>query len=527
MPLFLTNQSWKSFNPSNHGSDKIAKNSKLETRNLELPMSEQPLSALEQVKALVNPYAGHEVFARLAQGTTADITPQDDVVMRWHGLYRHRPLDAELFMLRLKLPGGAITAAQLAAVANVTERSGHPRINLTTRQDIEFHRLTLAMLPDVFAALDAVGLTTVGACGDQVRNVVACPVAGLDPHELLDTTPVTEALTRAFLANPAYANMPRKFKAAVCGCAEHCVPTEINDFSFVAARQSDGTLGFRLFVGGGLSSQPTMAQDLGVWIAATDAVAVMDAAVALFQAHGNREQRGKARVKHLIAEHGLDWFRSELAARVGHLLHDVAPLTAASSHADHLGVHSQHEVGLVYLGIPVPVGRVSTAQLRALVALAQGYGRGRLRITHQQNIVLADIPCVDLPAIEAQLQAAGLPVAAESWYGRLVVCTGKEFCNKSVAHTKSVALPLAEALTAAGVPPTFSLRMSGCPNGCGQHALADIGLQGTAVKGESGMEERFDLWVGGHAGAFAQRVQSRLRPEELAEAIIERVKSEG
>lgn len=477
------------------------------------------LSALEQLKREVNPYVGQEVFARLARGTVKDITPADDLVMRWHGLYRHRPQEAGLFMLRLKLPGGAITAAQAATVAALAARFSGGHLSLTTRQDIELHQLTLADLPTVFAELQAVGLQTLGACGDQVRNVVACPVAGIDPKERIDTTAVAEALTAAFLANPAFANLPRKFKIALCGCAQHCVPSEINDLGFEAALDGEGHSGFALLIGGGLSAHPVMATDLGVWIPVEDAVDVVSRAVEIFREHGNREQRGQARVKHLIAKHGAAWFREELERRLGRALPSRETPVTTASHQDHLGVHPQRDPALVYLGIPVPGGLLTSDQFRVLAEIA---GDGRLRVTHQQNLILADIPAANVDDVLTRLDTLGLPVDPEHWCGRVVVCTGKDFCNKALVHTKATALRLAEALDVALPMIPISIRMSGCPNGCSQHALADIGLQGAVVKGETGTEERFDLWVGGGEAsepAFGRRIAARIHPEQLANVV--------
>ncbi len=277
----------------------------------------QSLSALEQIKARIDPYAGDVVFARLARGTVAEITPEDDVVLRWHGLYRHRPAEAGAFMLRVKLPGGALSAAQSLALAELAERFGRGVVSLTTRQNVELHWITLPDLPEIFARLDETGLVTLGACGDQVRGVISCPVAGLDPEEILDTTPLAEALTAAFLGNPAFANLPRKFKLALSGCAQHCVPTAVNDLSLVVARNAAGEPGFALLAGGGLSVQPVMASRLDPWVAPEEALEVVSHAVAIFREYGNREQRGKARLKHLLAARGLPWFRAELETRLG------------------------------------------------------------------------------------------------------------------------------------------------------------------------------------------------------------------
>ena len=364
----------------------------------------QELSKMEQLKRHVNLYDGEQVFAHLAGGTVADITPEDDLVMRWHGLYPHRPLEAGMFMLRLKLPGGALSTTQAYTVAALTERFCNGQLSLTTRQDIQLHHLMLADLPIVFAELAAVGLRTLGACGDQVRNVVACPVSGIDPAELLDTSKLGEELTAAFLANPAFINLPRKFKIALCGCSRHCVPSEINDLAFEAAFDADGRPGFTLLIGGGLSAHPVMATDLGVWIPHVDVIEVVQHAVEIFRDHGNREQRSQARLKHLIAKNGATWFREELEHRLGRVFRRREISSKSTTHEDHLGVHPQHDPALVYLGIPVPGGLLTSTQLHALVKIA---GDGRLRVTHQQNLILADIPRVNVEDVLRQVDELG------------------------------------------------------------------------------------------------------------------------
>lgn len=485
---------------------------------------EQELSVLEQFKRKVNPYDSQQVFARLAGGTVDDITPEDDIVLRWHGLYQHLPLEAGLFMLRIKLPGGALTAGQATIVASLAMRFTAGNISLTTRQNIELHRLTLAVLPTVFAELQAAGLLTLGACGDQVRNVVACPVAGIDPAELLDTTAVANALTAVFIANPAFANLPRKFKIALSGCAQHCVPNGINDLGLEATRDSNKQLGFVLQVGGGLSSHPVLATDLGVWIPVDDAVEVVSRAVEIFRDYGNRTQRSQARVKHLLTEHGIVWFRQQLEERLGHALLSRDTPAVAALQQDHLGINPQSDPALVYIGIPVPAGMLSSDQLQGLAKIASVTAPGRLRITHQQNIILADIPHEQVDAVLVQLAKLGLPVNAAHWRGSIVACTGKDFCNKALVHTKAAALRLGEALDKKLPALPISIRMSGCPNGCAQHAIADIGLQGTVTKGDTGIEERFDLLVGGGnttgTQAFGRKLNTRLRPEELEGEIV-------
>lgn len=481
------------------------------------------ISPWEQLKLDVNPYVGPEIFTRLAQGTVEDLTEKDDMVLRWHGLYRHRPVENGRFMLRLKMPGGTLNAAQAATVASLAERFSGGKLCLTTRQNVQLHNLELAALPAVFAELYAVGLQSLGACGDQVRNVVACPVTGIDPTSLLDTTPVSEALTAAFFGNPAFVNLPRKFKISVCGCKQHCVPSEINDLSFVAALDDDGRPGFVLWVGGGLSAQPVMAKDLGVWMGVEDVVDVASAAVEIFRDEGNRVKRTKSRIKYLINERGVPWFLEEIERRLGRKLQRRTTPVSAPLHGDHLGVNLQSDPELVYIGIPVPVGIMTSVQLQAIAEIAAVTSPGRVRLTHQQNLIIGDIPRTQLDGVLAKLSAVELPVDPEPNLARIVSCTGLDYCNKALVYTKARARQLGEDLDTRLSSLPISIRMSGCPNGCGQHAIADIGLQGVLVKNEAGeQEQRFDIWIGGGESdrpAFARRSIPKVRPEQLVNVI--------
>jgi len=485
------------------------------------------LSPLEVAKQSVDPYVGEAVFARLSRATVEDITPEEDIVMRWHGLYRQRPAEAGLFTLRVRLPNGVLTTEQATVLAGIAARMCGGRLDVTTRQSIEVHGLPLAALEGVFHELRAAGLTTLGACGDTVRGMVACPAAGLDPDETLDTRPVVESLTAAFVGNREFGNLPRKLKVAVCGCARHCVPVEINDVGLEAARNEEGTLGFALFVGGGLSASPTLAQPVG-WIAQDQAVPVVKAIAAIFREHGNRSNRARARMKHLLGEWGIDRFRAELESRLGWAPRVIPGMALhAGSGRDHLGVLPQKDAGRRLVGVPVAAGLLTADQFLLLAKLAAEHGQGELRTTLYQNILLPDIaePAVD--TVLAALAENGLPVSESCWAGHTIVCTGREFCNKAMAETKKPAIRLLEALEEALPGRPARLRISGCPNGCGQHALGEIGLQGSGVKGESGLEERFDVWVReaspDGAPSFGRRVMSRVRPEEVLAVVREQV----
>lgn len=480
------------------------------------------LSALEQIKSYVDPYTGQEVFARLATGTVDDISPEDDIVMRWHGMYRQQPLEARVFMLRLKLPNGALTEPQANVISSLAERYSGGKMSLTTRQNIELHHITLADLPTIFAELQSVNLQTLGACGDQVRNVVGCPVTDVNEDELIDTMPLSNEITAAFLANPQFANLPRKFKIALSGGGCDCVPYDINDLGLIAVKNNEGEIGYVALVGGGLSVQPAYAENLGVWIHPDEVIEIITQLVQIFKEHGNRENRGKARVKHLIAANGVEWLRTELEERLKSKLTPYQQPIAQPSRHDHLGVNRQREEGLSYIGIPVPVGIITSTQLNSLANIAEQHGKGHIRFTHLQNIILTDIKESAVPAILNQLSDAGLPVSDISRHGNTAICVGKTYCVKAITHTKEIALPLLNSINDPLLGTEVSFRISGCPNGCSGHSVADIALRGSSVNTDTGSEERFDLLVGGGLSkqpAFARRIFSRLNTDELPEVI--------
>ncbi|MDH7568979.1 MAG: nitrite/sulfite reductase [Armatimonadota bacterium] len=481
------------------------------------------LSALELAKRSVNPYASEGVFERVAAGGLEVITPADDIIMRWHGLYQQRPKEAGLFMVRLKLPHGAITAEQAMTVARMAEELSTGRIDISTRQNLQVHSIPLAALPRVFASLNAAGLTTLGACGDAVRTIVGCPASGIAAEEVRDTLPLAQSLTHFFLRDLHYANLPRKLKIALCGCAQHCVPTEINDVGLVAAPQADEP-GFVLSVGGGLAARPVLGVPLA-WVSEEDTTQVVAALAAIHRDHGNRQNRAKARMKHLLALWGTERLREELERRVGRPLAPVPQgWSPPGDGRDHLGVHPQNEPGRSFIGVPILAAQLSSAQLAGLARLAAEHGRGRLRFTHFQNVLVPDIPLDRVGAVLERLGEMGLPVDAHSWSGHTTVCPGREFCNKAVTHTRPVLLSLVETLARQVLHAPVRLGMSGCPNGCAHHHLADIGFQGSATTVEGTSQERYDVWAGGDLSgpqpAFARRILQRMPPDALPEVVL-------
>ncbi|MBA2637157.1 MAG: hypothetical protein H0U79_02855, partial [Solirubrobacterales bacterium] len=434
-------------------------------------------------------------------------TLDDDDLMRlkWYGLYAHNAKDGH-FMLRTKVVQGILSADQAEALADITERYGRGVIDCTTRQCTQIHWIGLEEVPDVFARMEAVGLTSSGACGDITRNVVGCTLAGIGHEQIVDGHATAQAIHDFFLDNQLYSNLPRKFKISVTGCVEDCARGLINDVALSGAVAQDGTPGFNLRVGGGLSSHPRFARWIDVFVTPDEAPEVVAGVTAIFRdSDENRKARGKARMKFLLDRVGPDGFREELVARVGHELRRGAAAAPDLRGHDHIGVTTQRDSEHAAVGFCVPVGRLKGRQLHELVRLAREYGRGELRLTHQQNVLLPWVPLDRVEALLAEPLAQELSPQPELFTRGLQTCTGKEFCGLAKVHTKSRAAEIATFLDTHvrvnGHGEDFRLHFAGCSSSCAQHQIADIGIEGVLKKVDGEFIEAMDIRVGGRLGA--------------------------
>jgi ferredoxin-nitrite reductase len=358
----------------------------------------------------------------------------------------------------------------------------------------------------VFAELDRVGLTTAGGCGDAVRNVTGCPLAGVTRDELFDVTPVVDEVTRFFYGNPDYSNLPRKHKISISACAERCNAPEINCISLVGATR-EGEHGFAVLVGGGLSSVPRLARDLGVFVRVDETLPVLRALLDAWQEDLRyRVSRVKARLKFMVDDLGPEGMRAEVERRLGHALPDFELPPHPGTHADHLGVTPQHDDGVVALGVPVHVGLLSGDQMAALADVAERLG-GDLRVTRQQNIVLTGVPEAELEATRAAIEAAtGLSFDANPIRGGSIACTGEPHCNFSVTETKTRLDALIGGLERRFGEDVAPLRLAldGCPHACAHHWVGDIGFQGSTVRDDEGKRRQaYEVYLRGGLGADA------------------------
>lgn len=455
------------------------------------------------------------------------ITPDDEALFRWYGIYTQRPASEGFFMVRIRIPGGDLTPDQLRTIADLSTEHGRGLADITVRQNIQLHWVRVESLPDVLDRLRGVGLSTTEACGDCVRNIINCPVSGVDHDELYDTTPLIQQTNEFFVGNREFSNLPRKFKIAITGCAVRCVYPEINDVGMFAVHDRErGGVAFRVRVGGGLSTTPRFSKDLGVLIDPPEAVELCGAIASVFREEGNRENRKRARLKFLVEQWEIPRFRDEVEARLGRKLRiasepEAAPITERDR--SHLGIHGQHQQGYYYAGLSILGGRTSGGDLNRLADLAEEHGSGRIRTTNTQNVILLDIPEQKLEALTRDLDQFGFEYQP-SWSRKAIIaCTGIQFCKLALAETKNRAVELNDCLeSAVDLEDAPRISVTGCPNACGQHHICDVGLEGSLTTIDGVKKETFQVFLGGGVGShetFGRRIGVRLPSEDLAESM--------
>ena len=444
------------------------------------------------------------------------------------------------FMLRIRVPNGLLSSTQLRTIAALSDEHGNGVADVTVRQNIQLHWLKIESLPAVFERLQSVGLRTTGACGDVVRNITGCPLAGLHAHEIADVSPIVLALDRELGGNPDFYNLPRKFKITVTGCPEWCSYPEINDIALTAilrpvregtnhqSRITGHELGFSIRVAGGLSTQPHLAVHLNAFVKPHQVIPVVRAITEVFRSSDVlRHSRERARMKYLFLEH--QWtpetFLAAVHERLGFTLDPAEPETLPSDvHRDHLGVIPQKQPGLLSVGASVVRGRITPSQLRLAADLAERYADGHVRATPMQNLLLVNVPEARVATVISQLAAGGLPVASSAFVRGTVACTGSEFCKLALTETKSFARWLTETLEDrySGFEHQLKLHITGCPNSCGQHWIADIGIEGKKIKVDGKLVDAYYFCVGGsvgHIASIARPVGFRCRADEVPDAI--------
>ncbi len=442
---------------------------------------------------------------RYAQHHSA-VDAEDIDRLKWYGLYtQNRSLQDEsdttqYFMLRVKLERGELTAQQLKTVGSISLRYARNSADFTTRQDLQFHWIQIKDLPDIFAQLDAVGLSTQLAAGDCVRNVVCCPINGLDAEQHADVTDVVQQINDAFRNNRIFSNLPRKFKIGVCGCSKHCISHEIQDLSFTAASLDEAGVLLSVSVGGGLGSNRRIAEHIG-YITMHQAVGVAKAVTELFRDHGNRENRSKARLGHLIKKWGIEMFRTKLEKKLGFTLQQHEPPTFTPyAERTHFGIHQSTNKEESYIGCALNSGQIGGEALLELATILHVNSAHAIRATATQNFVVVGVPNERTLTLASSLEDLGFSAFPSVFKARTLACTGLNFCKFAVSETKNLAQKIVHHLQEEF--PSFSeplsISVNGCPNACAHPYVVDIGLLGCMVKEDNQRISGFELIFYGH-----------------------------
>lgn len=492
----------------------------------------EPLNASERAKKDDDPLHVRERIERIySVGGFASIDPVDlRTRFRWHGLYTQRrpgidggrtavlppeELDDEYFMLRIRIDGGQLDLAQLRAIAHVSQAYGRDTADLTDRQNIQLHWVEVEKVPAIWRELEAVGLSTTEACGDCPRVILGSPLAGIAAAEVIDATPAIREIQERFIGDESLSNLPRKFKSSIGWLAD--LPYQTNDIAFVGVEHPEHGPGFDLWVGGGLATNPMLAQRLGAWVPLTEVPEVWQAIASLFRDYGYRRLRSRARLKYLLADWGVARFRRVLENEYLHRpLVDGPPPVLPEYPYDHVGVYRQRD-GRYYVGVAPVAGRVSGTLLGRLADVVEAHGSGRVRTTPMQKLVVLDVPEDRVQSLLTALREIGLEAEPSGWRRRTMACTGIEYCKLAIVETKARAARLVADLERrlAGMDLDISINVNGCPNACARTQVGDIGLRGQLVLGpEGGQVEGFQVHLGGglalsegQAAAFGRKAR--------------------
>ncbi len=467
---------------------------------------------------------------RYAETGFDTIPPEDFALFRWYGLYQQRPNDGH-FMQRIKVPNGHLTSEQLRTLGNIAIDFGRNLIDITTRQDFQYHWFTINNIPEIYRRLEEVGMTTCGACGDITRNVVGCPVTGITKDEYFDSLPHAQAITALMVNNREFSNMPRKYKFSVCSCHMQCAQPEINEVGFYGVKKGD-QLGYGLMVGGGLSTKPYFGAEMGVFVKQDEVIKVARVISEIYRdTEILRKNRGQARLKFYLHDPkigiGGEAFLKLIEEKLGYKLEEGVPNPAPrDAETDHLGIQPQKQEGLYYVGIGVRAGRLTGDQLLQIAELVEEFSDTKTgRTTNKQNFIITHVPEAKLEALKQRMDEYGFDYKPSIFKRALVSCTGIEFCNLAVTETKEVGRRVSRELEERFPDASRNIRIhfSGCPNNCGQNAIADIGLRGMKTKGPEGvMIEAYDILVGGGTGndrAFSEVAVKKYPGHDIATAI--------
>ena len=499
---------------------------------------------VERLKRERNPLECLDEIRSFARNGYASIPPEWlGTYFRWWGVYTQGDGAGAIggsngegkatpyFMVRIRIPNGILTSRQLRTISELTRDYARGVADITVRQNIQLHWVEIKALPELLERLFRSGLTTMQACGDVARNITGCPLAGVDADEICDASPLVREANRLLVDNPEFYNLPRKFKICITGCRVWCSYPEINDIGLTAvphAQSGRPEIGFSLRVGGGLSTDPHLGVGLNAFVQWQQVVPVVRGIAEMFRDAGVlREHRERARLKFLFLRHGWtpETFQRELEQRIGFALDpSVAEEAPNDVYRDHVGIHPQKQPGCSYVGAAVLRGRLTAEQMHAVAELAEQFGSGELRTTNMQNLLIVNVPSARASELGKELTAIELPVNGSPFWRGAIACTGTEFCKIAITETKGFARWLVEELDER--LPEFDqqskLHVTGCPNSCGQHWIADIGLEGKKIKVKGWLQDAYYFCVGGAVGkhqAIARPTGYRCLASDVPDAI--------
>lgn len=483
----------------------------------------EPLNANEQSKKDDNPL---NVRARIeniyAHRGFESIDPGDlRGRFRWWGLYTQRKagidggktatlepeeLDAEHFMLRVRIDGGQLNLEQLRTIGEISTTYARDTADLTDRQNVQYHWIDVRDVPTIWEKLESVGLSTQEACGDCPRVILGSPVAGVSEAEIIDARPAIDAIESRYIGDREFSNLPRKFKSAISGHPGHDVVPQINDIAFIGAVHPEHGPGFDVWVGGGLSTNPMLAQRLGTWVPIDEVPEVWEGIVSIFRDYGYRRLRARARLKFLVADWGIEKFRKVLETEyLERRLIDLEAPEVPTTPVDHVGVHRQND-GRYYVGVASAVGRISGTLLNQVADIVEAHGSQRVATTPMQKLVVLDVEEDRVESLVAALAEIGLQARPSAWRQNTMACTGIEYCKLAIVETKQRGIDLVNELEqrVPDLDTPITVNINGCPNSCARIQTADIGLKGQLVLDENGDQvEGFQVHLGGALGLQA------------------------
>src|SRR5918996_1711777 len=482
----------------------------------------------ERLKRELNPWEAYSEIVRFARTGHSTIPPEWlNTYLRWWGVYTQgdgagvvggtggEGRAVPYFMLRIRLPNGLLFSHQLRTIADLAERYARGIGDITVRENIQLHWVRIEDLPAILDSLTRCGLTSMGTCGDVTRNITGCPLAGVDADEIVDASPLVQAATRMLNGNHEFYNVPRKYKVSITGCRYWCSYPEINDVGLTALRHPEtGEIGFAVRVGGGLSTNPYFARRLNAFVHWNQVLPVMKSITEIFRdSEVLRQNREKARLKFLFLLHGWtpERFQKDLEERLGFALEPAVPEDPPEDvYRDHVGIHRQKQPGYAYAGLAILRGRLTADEMRTVADAADRYGSGELRTTAMQNLLILNVRQEQTKALTETLQASGFKLDASPFWRGTIACTGSEFCKLALTETKGFSRWMVQELEARlpGFDQHVKIHVTGCPNSCGQHWIADIGIEGKKVKVDGQQTDAYYFFVGGAVG----KQQTAARP---------------